>query len=160
MQLVEPLGNVLAEQYAQGLVEPVAGRVGYQDLIRGDNPAPGSDYRYTVPGDYVLWPLSVFCRLTTSAVAGDRSLTIEYQDNNGDRYLVAGAPVTVDPSSTQAFCWHPLVGGVAWPVDDAALAPLPQQMIYPGSSLVLRLVGEDAADQLDKVRLSVYLYPT
>lgn len=160
VQLVEPLANVLAERWNQGLVEPVAGRTGYQDLIRPDSPAAGEDFRYTVPGERVLWPLSVMCRLTTSGVAGDRSLTIEYQDADQTRYLVAGANVTLAASQQQSFCWHPLAGDVAWPVDDAAIAPLPQQMIYPASSLVLRLAGGDAADQLDQIRLSVYLYPT
>jgi hypothetical protein len=160
VQLVEPLGNALADQYNQRLVEPVAGRPGYQDLLRPADPAAGANLRYTVPGDFVMWPLSVFARLTCSAVAGDRSLTLEYQDSDQQRYLVAGAPVTLAASQQQAFCWHPLAGDVAWPVDDAAIAPLPQQMLYPTSSLVIRLAGGDVGDQIDKARLSVYFYPT
>jgi hypothetical protein len=158
--LVEPLSTVIAEQYAQGLVQPVAGRAGYQDLIRGDSPAAGQSYRYTVPGQHVLWPLSVMCRLTTDATVAQRGLTVEFQDADGVRYCVAGAPVTLAASQSQSFCWQPQAGTVAWPVDDVAIAPLPQQMIYPSHSLVIKLGNGQAGDQLDAVRLAVALYPT
>jgi hypothetical protein len=158
--LVQPLADVLGERYAQPLVEPVAGRPGYQDLIRGESPAAGSSYRYTVPGQHVLYPLSVMCRLATDATVADRALTVEYQDADGVRYCVAGAPVTLAASQTQSFCWQPQAGGVAWPVEDVAISPLPQTMIYPAHSLVIKLSNGGPADQLDRVRLAVALYPT
>jgi hypothetical protein len=151
----------MAEQFAQplGSVE-ASGRAGYQDLIRGTNPAPGSDWTYDVGGDSILYPLSLMARLTCSAAVSDRSLTVEYRDADGVRYLVGGAPVTLAASQQQSFCWQPNAGDVAWPVNDAAIAPLPQQFLYPGSSLVVHLQSGDAADQLDELRLSAYLYPT
>jgi hypothetical protein len=158
--LVEPLSTVIAETYAQGLVQPVAGRAGYQDLIRGDSPAAGQSYRYRVPGEHVLWPLSVMCSLTTDATVGQRSLTVEFQDADDVRYCVAGAPVTLAASQSQSFCWQPQAGGVAWPVEDTAIAPLPQQMIYPSHSLVIKLGNGQAGDQLAAIRLAVALYPT
>lgn len=160
VHVVEPLGNVLGERFNQRLVEPVAGRPGYQELIRGDDPSPGSSWQYLVPGEQVVWPLSVFCELTTSAVAGLRSVTVEYLDADGVRYLVAGSQAQLSSGQSQAFCWHPLAGDVAWPVSDAAIAPLPQQMLYPAHSLSIRLGGAQAGDQLASVRLSAYLYPT
>jgi len=158
--IVAPVESLIAEQFNQRLVEPVAGRVGYQDLLRLDTPAAGADARYTVPGDRVLWPLSVICTFTTSGVAGDRTLAVEYQDNDRARYLIGGAPVTVSASDSRSWCWQPLGGESAWPVENAVLAPLPQQHIYPGNSLVIRIGNPDAADQLSAVRISAWFYPT
>lgn len=160
VHLIEPVENLLAERYNQPLVEPVVGRVGYQDLLRGDDPAAGSDFRYTVPGQHVLWPLSVMCRFTTSAVAGDRTLTLEYQDTNGQRYLIARPDVLASANDQRSWCWHPHGKETPWLGLDV-IAPLPQQHIYPTHSLVLRLVGSfDVGDQLDQVRISCWLYPT
>jgi hypothetical protein len=159
--IVAPLEAVLAEQFSQplGTVE-TAGRAGYQDLIRGGDPAPASDYVQLVTGGQILWPLSVMAELTCSALPGDRSLTVEYRDAEGVRWLVAGAPVTLQASDQQSFCWHPQAGDVAWPVNDVAIAPLPQQFLYPASSLALHLQGAQAADQISLVRLSVYVFST
>lgn len=142
-------------QYAQPLVEPVAGHVGYHELIAGVNPTAGASFRFRIPGEYALRLLSVLATLTTSAVAGSRSLTLEYQDSEDVRYLVAGAPVTLPASQAQTFCWHPLAGDVAWPVEDAAIAPLPQQFLYPTSSLLIKIGNVQAGDQLSSIRLVV-----
>lgn len=160
VHLVEPVENLIAERFNQPLVEPVVGRVGYQDLLRGTDPAAGSDFRYRVPGTHVLWPLSVMCRFTTSAVVAERTLALEYQDTTDQRYLLAGAPVTASASDARSWVWHPVAGNEAWPVEDAVIAPLPQQHIYPTHSLVLRIGNVQAGDQLDQVRISCWLYPT
>jgi hypothetical protein len=160
VQLVKPLAELLADKYAQPLVPAVAGRPGYQDLIRGATPAAGSSYRYTVPGEHVFYPLAVLCRLTTDATVASRSLTLEYQDADGVRYCVAGAPVTLSASDSKSFCWQPQSGGVAWPVEDVAISALPQMMLYPSNSLVIKLSSGAAGDQIDQVRLTAALYPT
>jgi hypothetical protein len=159
--VVAPIEAVLAEQFSQplGTVE-TSGRAGYQDLIRGDDPAAGADYVETVAGDRILWPLSVMARLTCSGLAGDRSLTVEYRDSEGIRWLVCGANVTLQATDQQTFCWHPQAGDVAWPVNDAAIAPLAQQFLYPASSLAIHLQGGQAGDQIDQVRISVFVYTT
>lgn len=159
--VVAPLEAVLAERFSQplGTVE-TAGRAGYQELRRGTDPPPASDYALLVPGQEILWPLSVMARLTCSAVVGDRSLTVEYRDSEGSRWLVAGAPVTLQATDQQAFCWHPQAGDVAWPVNDVAIAPLPQQFLYPTTSLAIHLQGAQAGDQLDQVSISVYVFST
>src|SRR5207344_2937951 len=103
---------------------------------------------YLVPGDFTVYPLSVLARLTTSAAVGQRSLTLEYRDASDTRYLVAGTQATLAASQVQSFCWHPRAGDVAWPVDDCAILPLPQQLLFPAFSLVLKIGSPDVADQL------------
>lgn len=150
-----------ASDFAQPLgTEPVAGRGGYQELIEGVNPAAGESFRYRVPGEIISYPLSVMAQLATSAVVAERTLTLEYQDGQDVRYLVAGANVELEASQTQAFCWQPLAGAATWPVDDAAIAPLPQQFIYPTHSLVLKIGNVQAGDALSLIRLSVYQFET
>lgn len=126
---------------------------GWQALVNGPPPALGADAVYTVANSS-LWPLSVMARLTTSGTAGDRSLTLEYQDGDGVRFLVAGANVTQPASQTQSYCWQPSAGVGSWPVDDVAVAPLPQQLLTHGYRLVVRLASGDTGDRIDQFRIS------
>lgn len=132
--------------------------IGNQDFVFADSPAIGASYSYTVDGSWTVFPLSVYCRVTTSAAPGTRYCVLEYQDGNQRRYLVAGTQAGLAPSQQNAFCWHPLAGDVAWPIDDAALAPLPQQYLPPTHSLVIRVTGMDPGDQIDQVRLTLERY--
>lgn len=155
------IADALERRFNQALgAQKVAGQPGYQELLRGDTPAAGASYRYRVPGNLVLYPLSVMCRLATSAAVGERTLTLEYQDDASVRYLSAGAPVTLAAGQVQGFCWHPKAGGVAWPVEDVAIAPLPSQFLYPSSQLVIKLGSGDVADQLDLIRVNCFRFPT
>ncbi|MDP9181515.1 MAG: hypothetical protein M3P04_01905 [Actinomycetota bacterium] len=146
-QLVATTAQILALLEAPEQAPPVA----RQELING-SAAPGTSYVYTA--SVPILPLSAMCRLTTSGVAGDRSLTLEYRDGTGQRYLVQGANTTVPASQTQAFCWYPQSGVGSWPVDDAAIGPLSQQTIPYGHQIVIRLVNGDTADQIDQIRVS------
>lgn len=159
VQLADALAPYF-EQYAQPLVQPVAGQVGWQELLSPAAPAAGANFRYLVPGEEVLKPLSVMARLTCSAVVGERSLTLEYRDSSDVRYLVNGANVTLAASQVQSFVWHPQAGDADWPVDDAAIAPLSPQFLYPTTSLVLKIGNVQAGDQLDQVRISVEKFRT
>jgi hypothetical protein len=123
----------------------------FQELIEVPN---GSPAVYTVAGVNALWPLSVLCRLTCTAAVADRTVALEYQRPNGGRYLVAGTQAAVQASGVQSFCWHPQAGEVAWPVEDAAIAPLPQQHVYPGFRLALVIGNAQAGDLIDQAVIS------
>lgn len=130
-----------------------------QQLINGPNGTGTSPSVYTVAGSSSLWPLSVMCRLTCSAVVASRSVALEYRDAGGTRYVVAGTQATVEASGQQSFCWHPQAGEVAWPIEDAALAPLPQQHLPWGYQLALKVWNGDAGDVIDQVRISARFDP-
>lgn len=129
-----------------------------QWLLNGPNGAPDSVYEHGAEGE-ALWPLSVMCQLTTSAAVADRSVALEYRDLTGTRFLVAGTQAVVQATSTQSFCWHPQAGGVAWPIEDAALAPLPQQHLYPGQQLAVVVWNAQAGDVIEQVRISARFDP-
>jgi hypothetical protein len=117
------------------------------------NPDAGADFVYTVPATAIAWPLSVIATLDADGAGTDRGVWIEYRDSTGSRFLVAGAPVTVAPGTSQTFCWHPAAGTPSWPVDDVAVAPLPVQPLAGGYKVAVVLGGVQAADQLRDVRL-------
>ena len=139
---------------------PVEGlAVNVQQLVNLRNGTGTSPSVYTVAGGSALWPLSVMCRLTTSAVVLDRTCALEYRTPDGLRYLVAGTQAVVQASNVQSFCWHPQAGEVAWPIEDAAIAPLPQQHLMPSFQLAVVVGNGDAGDVLDQVLLSARFDP-
>lgn len=149
-----------AGHVGSGEIAPdVQGRPGFQDLIYGIDPLAGHDYIFNVPGSVSMWPLSVLCTLTTSSHIAERTVTLEYRDGDGVRYLAAGVNATLPASQTQAFCWQPSAGVGSWPVADVAIAPLPQQFIYSPHALAIHIGNADTADQITAVRISGWLYP-
>lgn len=133
--------------------------VNVQQLVSVPNGTGTSPAVYTVAGGAALWPLSVMCRLICSAVVADRTVALEYRDAMGTRFLVAGTQAVVQAGNTQSFCWHPQAGEVAWPIEDAAIAPLPQQHVMPGFQLAVKVGNGDAADVLDQVLISARFDP-
>jgi hypothetical protein len=126
---------------------------GWQELVYGSPPNAGADYVYTVH-TASLWPLSVMCRVTCSNAVGERRPVLEYRDQNGSRYMTAGADVGLAASQSQSFSWVPNAGPGAWPVDDVAMLELPQQVLKRGYQLAVRLAGGDVADQIDTVKIA------
>lgn len=134
---------------------PIEGSpVNVQQLVTVPNGTGVAPSVYTVAGGAALWPLSVMCRLTTSAAVADRTVALEYRTPDGTRYLVAGTQAVVQAGNVQSFCWHPQAGEVAWPIEDAAIAPLPQQHVMPGFQLAVKVGSGDVADVLDQVLIS------
>ena len=117
------------------------------------SPDAGAEFVYSVPPTAIAWPLSVMATLTAAAGGADRGVWLEYRDSTGSRFLVAGAPVTVAPSTSQSFCWHPAAGTPSWPVDDVAVAPLPVQPLAGGYKVAVVIGNVNAADQLSDVRV-------
>jgi hypothetical protein len=128
-------------------------------LLLDVDPPIGEDYTYLVPGDFVVYPLTVMCRFTTSAAIGDRALTVDYLGPDGVRFCVGGAPVTAGPSDVHAFCWQPTAGTPSWVVGDAVVAALAPIFLYPTYTLRVHVTNGDPGDQLDSVRLAAYFYP-
>lgn len=131
----------------------------WQQLIHGPNGTGVSDSVYKVAGVRALFPLSVMCRLTTDATVADRTVALEYRDASGTRFVVAGSQAVVQANGQQSFCWHPQAGEVAWPIEDAALAPLPQQYVFWGMQVALKVWGGVAGDVLDQVVISARFVP-
>lgn len=133
--------------------------VNVQQLVSVPNGSDTSPAVYTVRGGAAMWPLSVMCRLTCSAVVADRTVALEYRDANGTRFVVAGTQAIVQANGVQSFCWHPDAGEVAWPIEDAAIAPMPQQHVMPGFQLAVKIGNGQTGDVLDQVVVSARFDP-
>lgn len=129
----------------------------WDDVVYGQTPDPGSSYTYTVATPLTLY--SVMARLTCSAAAGDRTLTLEYQDGQGSAFVVAGANVTAGAGDVHRYCWSPAATVGSWVVGDTVLAMLPVQPLREPWRIVVKLGGAfDTGDQLDQVRLAARFY--
>ena len=166
----ELTADLIGKAVVEGVVIPMresapqpapveGGPVNIQQIIFAPNGTGLVPSVYTVAGGAALWPLSVMCRLVCSAAVADRTVALEYRTPDGLRYLVAGTQAIVQASNTQSFCWHPQAGEVAWPIEDAAIAPLPQQHVMPGFQLAVKVGNGDAADVLDQVLISARFDP-
>jgi hypothetical protein len=130
----------------------------YQQLIALPQGTGTAGASYVVQSD-PMWPLSVMCRLTTSNAVADRTVAVEYQDGDGVRFVVAGTQAVVQASGQQSFCWFGSAGSVAWPIEDAALAPLPQMYLTYNQRLALHVWNGDSGDVLDQIRISARFDP-
>jgi hypothetical protein len=149
------------DELAGGLTEPVAGgREGHQELERPADPLAGAELVYTVPGEWIVRPLSVMVTLTTSATAGERAIVLEWRDADGVRYAVAGTDVTVPASSAQAFNFQVEAAEGMWPVAGAAIVPMPSLFTWPAFAIAVRIIDGDAGDQLSSARLVVEKWTT
>lgn len=137
---------------------PFVPRAPYQQLVSLPQGSGTSGAVHVVASDPMV-PLSVMCRLTTSAVVADRTVAVEYQDAAGTRFLVAGSQAVVQASGQQSFCWFVSAGAVTWPVEDAAISPLPQQYLAWGQRIALRVWNGDAGDVLDQGIVSARFEP-
>jgi hypothetical protein len=131
----------------------------YQTLLFPDDPAPATDFVYTVPGDSRVEITTVMCELACAAGGADRGVSLQFANWNGRRFLVAGTRVKVAASTTQAYCWQNGVGAETWAVDDAALAGMPSVILLPQCTATIHVTGVQAGDQLSSVALGVNVYP-
>lgn len=131
----------------------------YQGLVILPNGSGTVPSVYTIGGTSAAWPLSLMCRLTTDNTVADRTVAVEYIGGTGQRYVVAGTQAVVQANGQQSFCWHPQAGSVAWPIEDVAIAPLPQQHLMPFSQIAVRVWNGQAGDVLDEVVASLRYDP-
>jgi len=162
--LLELAAQLIGEQVAVAVFSPAPSQSPtfsqpYQSLVEAPNGTGTVAAVYTVGGTSAAWPLSVMCRLTTDATVADRTVAVEYIGGTGLRYVVAGTQAIVKASGQQSFCWHPQAGSVAWPIEDVAIAPLPQQHILPFGQIAVRVWNGAAGDVLDQVVISLRYDP-
>lgn len=129
----------------------------WQDVVNLA-PVTGADLTWTVAGCRHAVPISVMVRLTTSSTVADRSVAVEYR-TAGVRYLVAGTQAVVQANGQQSYCWFVGQGGIAWPVEDAALAPLPEQAIVWSDQLAVKVWNGQIGDVLDQGVVVARFYP-
>lgn len=125
---------------------------GFPSLEALESPAAGAAFSEAVDGAFYVRLLSVHVRLVTSAVVAERGLFLEYRDQAGNRYMLAGAAVTQSASSTNDYLfdvWQPVT---SWPVDASILVPLKAALLEPTHSWRIGVTNMDAGDALSRIR--------
>ena len=131
----------------------------YQDVLTPDNPALGSDYTYTVPGDKRAKVVTAMATLTCAAGGADRGCSLQFYTWNNRRFLVAGTAAKVVAGTAQTFGWQSAAGAGVWVVDDAILAGMPEYTLLPMCQVKIHVDSMQAGDQLSTITLALDIFP-
>lgn len=127
-------------------------REGIPELVKGASPAAGANFTYSIDAGFFERLIAVSVRLTPSADAADRTLAIEYRDDEDVRTALAGAPVTVPASDTTDFFFSAYLGQPDWEVISTVLAPLPPILLLPTHDWRIVVNNIQATDTLTRIR--------
>jgi hypothetical protein len=144
--------------HVASLDSPPFQRYGFPSLNYGVSPAAGADFTQEVGGTYFARLVTVFCRLVTSGDVADRSVVVEYRDQDSNRYALAGASTTAPASTTIDYAFNVFQPEVVYPVDSTILVPLPPVVLNPTDDFRIHVVGVQAADQLSRIRFKWELF--
>lgn len=136
----------------QSLDSPGLFRYGLPELRQGTAPAAATDYTKTVDGRYFARLITVRATFATDANAANREVTLQYLDQSGNVYCVAGAPVTIPASQTYSYTFSAFQPEAVWPIDTGIVVPLSPVLLRPTDSFRLHIVNAQAADALTAIR--------
>ena len=141
-------------QVTYGLLGPFSHGRGYQELVTPTDPAAGHSYTLKVAGDASVRLISCAFNLTTSAVAGNRIVTVQYGSPQGQVWAADGAGVVVTASSAaQQFYGSNQRTVGEWQTPGPVLFPLWGGFMAAGSQITVNVADADAGDQLDAIVL-------
>lgn len=130
-------------------------RYGLPIYEQGTSPTAGNPFAPTLDGSWFYRLISVSCRLVTSADAGDRTVLVEYLDNQSNRYMLSGAPVTQDPDTTTDWTFDIWQGQAEWEIDGTVVVPLKPLILLPSHTWRIFVDAIDNTDALSRIR---YVY--
>lgn len=129
-------------------------RYGLPDVFTGDSPAAGADFLNKIGGTFAERLLTVFCRLVCSADVANREVVLEYLDNAGNRFYVAGAATVAVADTTVDYCFDAFRTVDTFTVDGSVLVPMAPIILQPTQAWRLHVVNIDNTDQLSRIRYS------
>lgn len=143
-----------------GLGQPYGFGLSFQRTDRPAKPAAGAIFTRTLDSRYRHRLVEIVFTLATSAVAGNRYVTVEYEGGDGNPVWINAAAVTVSANSTQRF-----VGSVdrttsEWNTNTDVLFPLSRMFLDGGGALEINVASIDVADQLSLIYITFDLFPT
>ena len=141
------------------LTQPVGLGCGIQEPFAIADPGAGVAASLTADGRGLRRLLSLVLTLTTSAVAGNRYLKLEWQGIGGKPYAVAAVAATLAASGTQRYVFATTYGTQAWNTGTDAFAPLPALYLSPGDVLTTVVDNFDAGDTITVVRGVMERFP-
>lgn len=134
------------------LDSPPLVRYGLPELVKAESPTAGANFTVSLPGGFFTRLLAVSVRLTPDGNAANRTLYIEYRDDEGVRTAISGAPVTVPASDTTDFMFSAWLGQPDWEVASTVVVPLAPIILPPTHSWRIIVDSIQAGDTLTRIR--------
>ena len=146
---------------AEGLLQPFAHGVGYQDFIPLTQPAAGANLAFTVPADRVMRVLGARFNVTTDANVANRFVSLDYINARAQTMMRNAAGLVVTASTTnQKFEGTCQRTDAQWATNTPVLFPVFPLFLYPGSIVQITLDSIQATDQISLASLVVERFDT
>lgn len=144
----------------EGLLEETQEGLGFFETVTVTDPAAGSSVLLPDDFRYITIPLYVICRLVTDATAGNRAVTVDYLNGNGQVYARNGGGFVQAASLTGDYSFNHSRTGGEHVLGTGYLLPLAHDYIRPGYRIRLTVNGIQATDQLSGIVFGVDRLPT
>ena len=139
---------------AEGLLQPFAHGVGYQDFVPFTPPAAGANAIFTVGQDRIMRVLGARCNVTTDANVANRFVSLDYINGRGQTMMRNAAGLVLTASTTNAkFEWNAQRTDAQWAANTPVLVPVFPLFLYPGSTVQITLDSIQAGDQISLASL-------
>lgn len=127
----------------------------WRRVLRVPNPAAGVDVTVNVPGQRYWQLLGVACRLTASAVAGNRFPALTLRDTDGITLAKIASPTAITAALAPDVTWTPGVGAATVVAASYVALTLPEHW-YMAPQESLTITGHTGvADQWSNVRVTI-----
>lgn len=133
--------------------------VGQQEAVYPSNPAAGQGLTYTADGRYFERLLTLTVTLTTSAVVANRFIQLFLRDINGNSIISVPAAGVIPASSTVTPNLMTDATSFSNGTSGSTFGHLPDVLIPPGWSWMVKVFSMDVADQLSGAVLLVHRFP-
>jgi len=144
-----------------GLVQPFGWGLGYADWSDPTSPAAGANYNRVVAGNHFERVIAATCTLTTSSVAANRFVSLDFINARGTTYCRNAAGVVVTASTTnQVFHWNAARSVGEWAPGTPILCPLMLTFLPPAFQIQITVDNIDATDQISAVHFWLEKWPT
>lgn len=133
---------------------PALQRYGLPEYVTRPSPAAQGNFSEEIDGRFHVRLLTVYCRFVTDANVANRTVNLEYRDNQDQRFAIFGAPnLTQTASTTTDYFWSAWQGQADWPMDSTVCMPLAPIILPPTFDFRIVLGSAAAGDQLSRIRI-------
>lgn len=122
--------------------------VPYDDTVTFADPAVATGITRTIPGDAWEMILSVRMRLLADANVANRTVSLLYNDAQGNRISEVGASAILSANSNSFLTFSSVLYGSPTPQVSRFAMPIPQEALPPGYTWSLAITNVQAGDQL------------
>lgn len=133
---------------------------GWPETLAGDTPAAGSGFTLANPGRYAWCLVALTFRFVASGAVANRFVRVDYDDGQSVPFVRHPFSQAVTANTTAVLSFQAWRGSSDWSANNDAALPLTPHFFNPGERLQISVGNIDAGDQIDRVRMLFYRFPT